>query len=1026
MHFTLPQLITLDTAYPTQRKLLLVPNINCGRELLAALALRQGSWIGWDVATLAGIAERLAVMALAERQLRRASDVAIADAVSGAFDEAASAKELSPSLSDLAWSAGTRSAITDAVLELRTAGATSATLHSIVGNREQSGSVSTSLAAILARFERLLGERNLADASELFRAALQAFDEQSSFVLDHALLVCTPGWVVRGLSRQLLSKLVGRGLKSLAPVDGLDLDAPEGLVELIAPRHEKVVSPDAITSNVTMFCAATPGDEMRAVMRRVAESGLSIDSVEVASTDRDVYGVTLEALCSQLGANQTSLDGLPLIETRVGRALGRWLNWIEGGFQVEELRGALESKDFVGVAGDAGVRLGGPGMAAELRALRIGWGLETTRRAAKRLRTTQWQEKIKRLDDEPEARFAARKSERIEAMKELAGLLDVLIDNAPTTIVSVPDFARRTISVLALVQPDGDAERSTLERLVERLTGIAAIARAPSDTHEPVATLRQELSDLRAWTSTSNTSKPRRATGAHLHFTNLENAGATGRPLLFLVGLDADRCAGPVLQSSLLPDSLRLRLNEQGTDLATTEQRRRERAWQLAVAVIGTQSKLFLSYATSGGADGRDASPAPMLLQIARRAHNDESFSYERLRGLLGSPATPIPANGEASIDARDVWFATMSDGALLLDARPVAFEMFDGLRQGQHAVTERSKPAANAYHGLVPAVGKLDPRKTTRAISPSSLETIAACSLRWFYSVALNARVPDEPEFDALTWLNALDRGRALHEIYERIMNSLLHEQTPGTERRRKIERIVNDVVEKMEREIPAPSEIVKARELADLHNNAQLFVTTEHNSFVLDPWEVAALEMKFGDDAAIAEFPLDDGSTARVRGRVDRVDKLRNGTLRLIDYKTGRAFELDTKKGAFDGGRKLQLALYSPAVSAKLNAPVSVAEYRFPTEKGDGAVARADVARLASAPRIVRSLLDDVGAGRFLPTIKADDCKYCDYNAVCRVRKTRWTFTSPRANWAKDASATDTSFVEINRRAKTATEDE
>ena len=1012
MHFVISQLKELDATLPTQRKLLLVPNINLGRELLAALALQQGSWIGWEVATLASVAQRLAVIALAERKLRSASDVALADTVSRAFDESIVAQELSDELASLAWSAGTRRAITDAVLELRTAGATPALLRSVGGVRtpDSTALLGRALATMLERYERLLGERGLADPTEQFTAAIQAFDAQSGFVLDHALMVCSPGWTVRGRPRELFELLVKSGLRSLNAVAYPGLSEPDGLVNSIAPAVNAKGDENNANPFPAMFCAANTGVEMREVMRRILGAGHSLDEIEVACTNSDDYGVTIEALCEQLNISATLFDGLPLAASRIGRALGHWFRWIESDYRADVLRGALDSGDLPGNAD----------LAIELRRLGIGWGLEATRRAVVRLKSDTWRERVRLAEGEADDDYQRRRTSQLAAMDQLAELLERLITNAPPAMLSVADMAKRTTNVLELVRASDAAESSTLQRLRERLADIASISRTEVEMADAMATLQQELSDLRVWTSVSKTAKPRRATGGNLHLTNIENAGATGRPLLFIVGLDADRCAGPVLQSPLLPDTMRLRLNERGAGLATTEQRRRERAWQLASAINCTHATLTLSYAIRGGADGRDANAAPILLQVARRSSGNNNLSYDDLSGILGEPVTAIPNASSAKLDARDVWLAAMSDGALLLDARPVAFASFDGLRRGNLAVTARAQPIAGAFHGIVPSAGKLDPRKTQRAISPSSLEMLASCSLRWFYNVALGARVPEEPEFDLLVWLNPLDRGSALHDLYESIMAARLHEQAPGTARDRHVGKIVDRVLATMERKVPVPSGVIRAREAADLHNNAKLFVTTEYEAFVREPWEVVALELTFGDGDEAAEMPLEDGSSIRVHGRVDRVDKLRDGTLRLIDYKTGRAFELGTKRGAFDGGRKLQLAVYSPAVSAALKAEVSVAEYRFPTERGDGNVARADAAQLLQAPRIVQSMLEDVSNGRFLPTIDVNDCKYCDYAAVCRVRETRFSFVSPRASWAKESAKTDPQFAEINRRAE------
>lgn len=1025
MHHTLPQLIALDERFPTQRKLLLVPSINFGRELLAALAHERGAWVGWETATLATVAQKLSLVELTNRGLRRASDVAIADAISTAFDDAVAAsaghsgaRGFSPELAALAWSSGTRGAVVDAILELRTAQLTAEQVRSVghVG-------VATSLAAILDRYEKRLAELGVADANAVFRAAIDAFDAESPIVLDHALIVATPGWTVRGASRLLFDKMVGRGLRVLRASRRPELAIPAGLVDELAPEVDVLSQVDVVNRSPIMFCAVSPTDEVREIVRRTLAGGHSLDQIEVACTDRDTYGVALEALSTHINASMTSVDGLPFAVTRIGRALDRWFNWLESDYTAAHIRDALESGDWQ-IELDSGPVVGTQ-LVGELRRLRIGWGLEATQRAAEQLRSADWRLIKEPYDDESPESVGIRQRARHRTADALLSLLSLLLDQAPVarageeiSTISVAELSRRTMIVLQLVRAHGPAERATLQRLEQRLAEVAEVSAKQVSVPHALATLRQELADLRAWTDASETNRPRRATGGHIHLTNLDSAGATGRPLLFLVGLDADRTAGPVLQSPLLPDSLRLRLNERGADLPTTEHRRRERAWHLASAIAGSDAQLTLSYAIRGGPDGREASPAPALLQVARDSSGQPELGYEDLRARFGVPVSAVPDSLDDAIDARDVLLAHMSDGALLLNGREAARALFPGLDRGLNAVDERASAEAGAYHGLVPSAGMLDPRRTQKPISPSSLETIAACSLRWFYANALNARLPEEPVFDAMAWLNVLERGSALHLIYERIVRARLYEQPASAERREKISAIVNEVAEEISKTIPAANATIRAREITALDNDAQLFVNSEHDAFREEPWEVVALESSFGYDAGDegALLLLDDGTSVRVRGRVDRVDRLSDGTLRLVDYKTGRSFELDTPRGAFDGGRKLQLAVYSPAVSRQFDAVVSAAEYHFPTKKGDGGVARADRELLDAAPRIVRSLLDDVAAGRFVATIDKKDCAFCNFATICRTRVDDYnTTTSPRADWAKDRASSSPHYVGV-----------
>ena len=68
------------------------------------------------------------------------------------------------------------------------------------------------------------------------------------------------------------------------------------------------------------------------------------------------------------------------------------------------------------------------------------------------------------------------------------------------------------------------------------------------------------------------------------------------------------------------------------------------------------------------------------------------------------------------------------------------------------HGVDWRARAAAVA--------AALDPRVSKRVVSPSRLETLGACGLRYFYRYVLGIRPPDIPAFDPDVWLDPRNRG--------------------------------------------------------------------------------------------------------------------------------------------------------------------------------------------------------------------------------------------------------------------------
>ncbi len=162
-------------------------------------------------------------------------------------------------------------------------------------------------------------------------------------------------------------------------------------------------------------------------------------------------------------------------------------------------------------------------------------------------------------------------------------------------------------------------------------------------------------------------------------------------------------------------------------------------------------------------------------------------------------------------------------------------------------------------------------------------------------------------------------------------------------------------------------------------------------------------ALELAFGigdDDPVLLE--LEQGQL-RLRGAIDRVDENLQG-VHVVDYKTGVPWGLEGGSGTFDGGRRLQHALYAHAAEQRLGGTVVSGEYHYPTRRGENQAFVFDRLRLAGVGPLLDLMLDTVASGSFVPTERADDCRFCDYADVCRARQARFgKVISPLAEWSE-----------------------
>jgi hypothetical protein len=152
---------------------------------------------------------------------------------------------------------------------------------------------------------------------------------------------------------------------------------------------------------------------------------------------------------------------------------------------------------------------------------------------------------------------------------------------------------------------------------------------------------------------------------------------------------------------------------------------------------------------------------------------------------------------------------------------------------------------------------------------------------------------------------------------------------------------------------------------------------------------WPQAA-ELEF--DAV--PITLDDGRVLMFRGKADRVDRGLDGTLHILDYKSGKAddYKALTEQNPDERGTMLQLPVYGAAARVHLDAPEApvIAEYWFVTSRGkfERYGYRVSDEVLALFGQTLKKIVTGIEGGNFPPhpreketsTALWTSCHYCD----------------------------------------------
>ncbi len=1041
----LPSLVAelrrITEAHPYDRKLLLCASPAEGRELLRALALQGCAWVGWESWSLRQLAHQVVGLQLAAEGLGTADGFDVMAAVDEAIDAADSASETE--LFEGGVPGSYRDPIRRTVEALRLAGLGAEAMAAAAGRDAKL----RLLATVLSRYEDTLIARNLLDGPGLMAraaAALESGPDDSGVSagtdgLPAALLFLLPGLTLRGVEGRLLRSLLDRGARVLATDPVAGLQAPASLLWAASPEtagplsvlhdpepavpergpHAGCAGDGSPGPPVALFAAATPTDELKEVLRRVVAAGAPCDEVEIVATDPTTYGMALDGLARRLGIPVTYSEGLPLSRTRAGRAADAYFRWVSDGFSVDPIRQLLESGDLA--ASDTGPSAAA--LARRLRRLHIGWGHDRYLATLDRVLAAAEQEPRATGDDD-ERLEAARERERTELVA-LRGLLAPILAATPRPEHRRADWRDRTSpaalaeGLLALLErvPGGDEVENTARTvLVHRLERARATLTRDTGWTAATAVLRSRLETRISATAAAGRLAPWTSTGGHLHLSGIARGGLAARPHTFVVGLSAG-AVGAGLVDPLLTDPDRVRLNGLNRNAATgpgapvllpgTADRIHEAKHALAAMLARLRGRITLSYAAWDMSEGRTIGPAPELLQSLRLLEGDRALTYEDLRKRLGRLACAVPdpaKTGAGLLDGADVWLTAlaMPDGRLR-DGSDTVRSAHPGLDRGLQAQEARTGACVTVYHGLVRPEPGLDPRAAGEVVSASRLESLGSCPLRYFYRYVLGIRPVRDPSYDPERWLDALERGSLLHDVYE----LTLEHQPPGVayDDGAFLDHalaVLDEQVRRMLQRLPAPNTAVFRSERDALEADVRSFVAMVRDQRP----NVLRTELAFGPDRyAEGEVQVEVGERPlRLRGRVDRLDALEAGGLRIVDYKTGqaRAYHADFP---FHGGRRLQHLLYSLAVERlRPGERVEAAEYHFPSVRGENQIAGYARAALAAGEDVVDTLLGIARQGRFLATTEPNDCAFCDFHAPCRVTVGDWNNAcSPRAVWAK-----------------------
>ncbi|MEX0666618.1 MAG: PD-(D/E)XK nuclease family protein [Acidimicrobiia bacterium] len=756
-------------------------------------------------------------------------------------------------------------------------------------------------------------------------------------------------------------------------------------------------------------------EEVRTVVRDVlarVEAGTPLHRMAVTYRLSEPYARLLHEHFDAAGIPAHGPSPRRLRDTAAGRAL-LGLLMLEGtGFRRDAVMEVLTSAPLIERAG--GKRVPGPrwdrlSCAANIVGGLDEWRLRLERHAADRRAL------LERRAQADGALFAIDAPDRVldDCERLTAFVTDLAAQLTPPggadwralsdwAVQLLERYVGRTLPAAA-----PDAEQVALDRVravVEGLAGLDALD-APASAAALRAALEEELDVSVGHTGTFGDGVLIAPVGAVL---------GTDYAALFVVGMSEGTFPPPARDDPVLPDAERDRVD---SALARRPERRlQERAAFLAALASGAWRAL--SYARADTRAQRAVRPAAWLLETAA-AHADRLVAAHELEPATEAASEAIGAGWlrivasfddavratatPASLQEHDVQSLLRTNGSRL---RHPLVRAEPRLGAGLRCVRARTSRHLDTWDGVVDTRFVKVPGEDA-VLSPTALETWAHCPFRYLLGRVLRVEALERPE--ARDRISPRHRGTLIHEVLEVFLTAHPREspeQPWSPSERAELRAMAEAVCDSFERLGLTGRPVLWTLDRSRILRELDRVLDTDESVRASRGLVPHAMELGFGnpdDELPPVRFELSTGVSVAFRGRIDRVDRDRDGHLEVFDYKTGNAniTSDDLLADPVDGGTRLQLALYALAVrEGEPDRPVR-ASYWFTRSAGDAAVQGFELD--ADAEERVRFVLDlvaeEITEGHFpaYPGVDnymfgPDSCRYCDYDRLCprdRVRR-------------------------------------
>ncbi|MGZ9583315.1 PD-(D/E)XK nuclease family protein [Paenibacillus marinisediminis] len=944
LNTTIQQLYDIMNGNPIERKWLLVSSYAQGHQWLEQITRLHGPVFNTEVRTLESWVQERSRLILARQKLSYLTSSESKWIVCKLLQDMSLSGKASY-IQGIVLTPGLTNVFHQAVVELREAGVKAEQLEPRQFEQQSKGVL---VKELLTRYEAYLEQHRYVDLARILDYASQLTVSKGVIIVDeHA--------VRNEIERRLLHILTTGGqcssLRSLSP----------------EAEQEFILHADSIE----FFHANGALAEAREVIRRIMKRDLRVDQVEIIASNYDANVSAIFTAAATTGIPCTYADGLPLGVMNAGKAAKLYLEWLRSGFDLNPILTALK-QGVVRFQVDESNSISSALLIHELEQSGIGWGKE-------RYALLEQLAKAEHISEERRAVLSLLQ----RVFKRLLQPLTEEALNSPSRLLS--ELIRFVESYVLLDKYDG----SVIKQLKLLQKSIGAAGDIVMSSVLALLYIQESVEGIRVQVAATP------APGA-IHVTSLNGGGHSGRPYSFIMGMSETNWSLALRQDPVLLDEERARISP-NLRLSSEIAARRQQERYERFGMLG--GHCTLSYCSYNVADHREYMPAHEMLQAYRRSAAQADADYVALHRAMGEAVRYYRSPTGLDSEATDVWMrALQTEHAGLKSAQQSLYAAYPLLMDGVKAAQARLSASVSPYDGIIdtsqyPIALPGEPGADSDAFSVSKLEQYGRCPLQYYYQEVLGIRAKEVTVYDRTRWLDAMERGSLLHDIFNQYVMAMKELQqasnSPISHDASMLRDITENVIARYADAVPAPSEHIFRKEAESIRKDVQIFLVGERKRASSTTYKETELQLH--QDSKPFELALENGISLPLRGIVDRIDEIAPHQYKIYDYKTGKP-KMYKQNECFSKGTQLQLPLYGAAVEQwmietgyDVDAQVVDSAYLFPTERGMGEEVTRSQQRRGDLADLLYHMLEAMREGLYPPASDPIGCAWCNYADVC-----------------------------------------